>query len=199
MLASITPLGERGRGSRWGVTVAFFTVGSLVAAAAVGALLGELGRLTWPGPAAAGNARLAILAVTLAGAIVLDLGAGGLSIPSLRRQVNEDWLQEYRGWVYGLGFGFQLGLAVSTIVTTAAVYVTLVAAWLSADPLLGAAVTGAFGLARAASLLVAAGVTRPDRLVALHSHLTAWRGPGRRLAIAGQGALLVVALLGFAG
>jgi len=199
MLASITPLGERARGSRWGVTVAFFAAGSVVAAVAVGALAGELGRLTWPGPSGRWEPRLAVLAVALAAAIALDAGAGGIRIPTVRRQVNEDWLREYRGWVYGLGFGFQLGLGVSTIVTTAAVYVTLVAAWLSGDPLLGAAIAGAFGAARAASLLAGAGATRPDRLVALHARMAAWRRPGRLLAIASQGALLVIALLWFAG
>src|SRR5205807_4975549 len=129
MLASIAPLGERARGSRWGVTVVFFAAGSVVAAVAVGALTGELGRLTWPGPSGRWEPRLAVLAVALAAAIALDAGAGagagGIRIPSVRRQVNEDWLREYRGWVYGLGFGLQLGLGVSTIVTTAAVYVTL--------------------------------------------------------------------------
>ena len=201
MLASITPLGERARGSRWGVTVVFFAAGSVVAAVAVGALTGELGRLTWPGPSGRWEPRLAVLAVALAAAIALDAGAGagGIRIPSVRRQVNEDWLREYRGWVYGLGFGLQLGLGVSTIVTTAAVYVTLVAAWLSGDPLLGAAITGAFGAARAASLLAGVGATRPDRLVALHARMAAWRRPGRLLAIASQGALLVIAFLGFAG
>ena len=201
MLASITPLGERARGSRWGVTVAFFAAGSVVAAVAVGALAGELGRLTWPGPSGRWEPRLAVLAVALAAAIALDAGAGagGIRIPSVRRQVNEDWLREYRGWVYGLGFGLQLGLGVSTIVTTAAVYVTLVAAWLSGDPLLGAAIAGAFGAARAASLLAGAGATRPDGLVALHARMAAWRRPGRLLAIASQGALLVIAFLGFAG
>ena len=197
MLASITPLGERARGSRWGVTVAFFAAGSVVAAVAVGALAGELGRLTWPGPSGRWEPRLAVLAVALAAAIALDAGAGGIRIPSVRRQVNEDWLREYRGWVYGLGFGLQLGLGVSTIVTTAAVYVTLLAAWLSGDPLLGAAITGAFGAARAASLLAGVGATRPDRLVALHARMAAWRRPGRLLA--SQGALLVIALLWFAG
>ena len=43
--------------------------------------------------------------------------------PGPRRQVNERWLDEYRGWVYGLGFGAQLGLGVTTVITSAATYV----------------------------------------------------------------------------
>src|SRR5438270_7064473 len=195
MLASITPLGERARGSRWGVTVAFFAAGSVVAAVAVGALAGELGRLTWPGPSGRWEPRLAVLAVALAAAIALDAGAGGIRIPSVRRQVNEDWLREYRGWVYGLGFGLQLGLGVSTIVTTAAVYVTLVAAWLTGDPLLGALVAGSFGVVRGASLLAGARVTNTARLVALHARIGGWREQAGRVGIGAQAALLAFALI----
>src|SRR5919202_1258552 len=99
MLASITPLGERGRSSRWHVTVAFHVAGSTLAAAGLGAVAGELGALTWPDGAGSTHARLAVLAVALAVSIVLDLGVGGVRIPSVRRQVNEAWLDEYRGWV----------------------------------------------------------------------------------------------------
>ena len=42
MLASITPLGERGRNATWAITVTAFTVGATLAGAAVGALLGGL-------------------------------------------------------------------------------------------------------------------------------------------------------------
>src|SRR5215212_3477402 len=116
MLASITPLGERARGSRWGLTVTFFVVASLAAGAALGALLGGLGSVVWPAPSGgSGDARLAVLAVALAVGLALDLRG---RLPSPRRQVNEDWLREYRGWVYGAGFGGQLGAAVTTIVTT---------------------------------------------------------------------------------
>ena len=60
-----------------------------------------------------------------------------LRVPGPRRQVNERWLDEYRGWVYGLGFGAQLGLGVTTIVTSAATYVALFAALLSGTPAAG--------------------------------------------------------------
>jgi len=43
MLGSITPLGERGRGSRWGVTVSAYLMGSAVGGAALGAMLGWIG------------------------------------------------------------------------------------------------------------------------------------------------------------
>ena len=59
------------------------------------------------------------------------LRRAGRRLPGPRRQVDERWLHRYRGWVYGAGFGVQLGLGVATVVTTSAVYVMLAAAVLT--------------------------------------------------------------------
>src|SRR6266508_308316 len=124
MLASITPLGERGRSTRWPVTFVSFVAGSVAAGLLLGGLLGLAGK-------AAGMARTAIsvrhsilAAATVAG-VGLESGAFGLKLPTPKRQVNEEWLDVYQGWVYGLGFGFQLGLGVATVVTSSAVYASL--------------------------------------------------------------------------
>src|SRR5665213_265632 len=106
MLASITPLGERGRQSHWTVTVAAFALGATAAGAVAGALLGALGMLL-PG-GLTGHARTVVVALALIAALALDLSA--TTVPGPRRQVDERWLDRYRGWVYGLGFGSQLGL-----------------------------------------------------------------------------------------
>src|SRR6478752_5980449 len=130
MLASINPLGERARNHSFAVTAVAYTFGSTVAAACLGLALGALGAALLGGVGAA--IRLAVLAAGALVAAALDRRNG--RIPSWHRQVNEDWLAEYRGWVYGLGFGVQLGLGVATIVTTAAVYLTWAAALLAASP-----------------------------------------------------------------
>ena len=110
MLTSISPLGERARGNRWPVTVAAYVLGSGVAGAAVGGVLGLLGDLLLrPLPLVAAAVCLAAAAADLAGLL-----------PRGSRQVDEDWLVRYRGWVYGLAFGGQLGVGVATIVTSAA-------------------------------------------------------------------------------
>jgi len=62
----------------------------------------------------------------------------------VHRQVDDGWLPRYRGWVYGAGFGLQLGLGVVTIVTTAAVPAVWLLALLTASPSHGAAVGLAF-------------------------------------------------------
>jgi hypothetical protein len=92
-------------------------------------------------------------------------------LPTSRRQVNEDWLTRYRGWVYGVAFGAQLGVGVATIVTSAATYATAAAAFLSGDPAIGAGIGAVFGIVRAMSLLPAHRVCDPESLVELHRGL----------------------------
>src|SRR4051794_16357363 len=102
MLTSISPLGERARGNRWSVTVAAYLLGSLLGGAALGALLGAVGELLLgPLPLIAAGVCVAAAAADLAGLL-----------PRGSRQVDETWLNRYRGWVYGFGFGAQLGVGV---------------------------------------------------------------------------------------
>ena len=153
MLTSISPLGERARGHRWAVTTTAYVVGSLLGGLSIGALLGAVGRpLPDPGAIAAG--------VCLAAA-ALDLRPPP---PSLHRQVDQAWLTTYRGWVYGLGFGYQLGLGVVTIVTSAATYAALGLCLLSGGAVGGAVVGGTFGLVRALPLLLLRGADSPAAL-----------------------------------
>jgi hypothetical protein len=190
MLTSITPLGERGRGSKWGVTVFALALGSAVAGAGAGAVAGAAGSLALGGLSP--SARLALLAAGLAAGLALDLGLAGLHLPGPHRQVNELWLGAYRGWVYGLGFGLQLGLGVATIVSASAVYVTFIAAAATASPIAGAALGATFGALRAATMLAARRVRSPATLHALGRRLERWRRPALR---AGLGAQLVLAAL----
>jgi hypothetical protein len=192
MLASITPLGERGRNAHWGVTFTAFILGATVAGAALGASLAELGSLIVP-PGAGVQARLTVLAFAVALAIALDVTSGG--VPGPRRQVNERWLDEYRGWVYGLGYGAQLGLAVTTVVSSAATYVALLAAFIAADAGAGALIVGCFGAVRGLTVLAAAGIRTPGQLLALHRALGCWR---RRAQWGGVGVLVAILLAALA-
>ncbi len=175
MLASITPLGERGRRSTWGVTVTAFFIGATAAGLAAGAALGALGTGLLP----AGldeHARLAVVVGALAVALVMDVASS--TAPGPRRQVNERWLDEYRGWVYGLGFGAQLGLGIATIVTSAATYAAFVGAFL-AGPLGGAVVLGCYGAVRGLTPLAAARARTSGELIAIHRGLERWRSKVR--------------------
>src|SRR3712207_24616 len=107
MLASIVPFGERARNRRWGVTVAAYLAGSLAAGCALGATFGFAGNVLFgDGPSA--RMVFAVTALACGVGAVLDLAVGNFKLPTIRRQVNEDWLNRYRGWVCGVGFGLQL-------------------------------------------------------------------------------------------
>jgi Cytochrome C biogenesis protein transmembrane region len=194
MLGSINPLGERGRHSKWIVTVTAFVVASVSAGSVLGAALGVLGTVTVDGVPAAVRAGV-VVTVLVAGA-VWDAWLARRGLPRLsgpRRQVNEDWLRSYRGWVYGLAFGFQLGLGVATIVSTAAVYAALAAAYLTGSVAGGLAVGTSFGLARALPLLAGGRIRQPGDLLRLDAALRRWDPRARRTAIVLQAAVAVAA------
>src|SRR3954447_15480200 len=186
MLTSITPLGERGRGTSWRRTVTAYVVASIIGGAAVGAALGAVGALV----------HVQDTRWTLAAAGVLALVAAALDVagrlPTLRRQVDETWMNRYRDWVYGAGFGLQLGVGAMTIVTSASVYLTWLVELLTADPAVGALVGGAFGLSRAAPLLGTAHIASADRL------RSAQRRCQARLPLARRGTIGVQAAAGLA-
>jgi hypothetical protein len=135
----------------------------------------------------------------------IESGAGRLRIPTVRRQVNEDWLHSYRGWVYGLGFGFQLGVGVISVVTTVTVYVTMVFALLSASLMdraflslfVGAAVVGCFGLSRALPLILFGRARTFSQLSATQRALDEGAGIARVATVAAL-ALMGTALLSVA-
>ncbi len=196
MLASIVPLGERARNRSWGITAAAYVIGSLMAGSVLGAVFGVAGSAAFSYGHPGQQLLLATAALVCALGAGLDLGIGGLSLPTVRRQVNENWLHRYRGWVCGLGFGVQLGLGVVTIVTTATVYLVFVLGFLSASWQAGAALGAAFGLFRALPLLTMARVATPSQLREKHRRMQRWAPSAACAAI---GVQCAVAAIGVAG
>jgi hypothetical protein len=191
MLASITPLGERSRGFSWGVTASAFAAGAVAAGALAGAAGGALGSL-----APTGNWRDIVGVGLLVLALAVDASGLRRRLPTTRRQVNEDWLTRYRGWVYGVAFGAQLGTGVVTIVTSAAVYAAALGAVLCGTVVGGAAVGAAFGATRALSLLPARGATDPAGLARLHDRLGRAEAPAGRAVLAAETAAIALIIAG---
>lgn len=191
MLASITPLGERGRQREWGPTAVAYAIGSALGGAATGALVGAVGAALsgWLEQPAGW-----VLFVALVLAALFEVGALPVALPTIQRQVNEDWLDEYRGWVVGLGFGFQLGAAFTTIVTSASVYVAFLAAALTGSVVNGALIGVVFGLARALPLLAVKKVESPQALASVHRRMDALAGTAH-VVVAGGAAVLAAASL----
>lgn len=189
MLSSITPFGERGRGRRYPATVAWFvggavlggaTLGSLAAVAAVAVV--ELGGGRHPAVVAGVGAAVA------AGGAAVDAGCFGPVLPLVRRQVDDGWLLRYRPWVYGGGFGWQIGVGLATYLMTAAVVVVMLFAALSASPAAAVVVGAGFGMARGLTVLLTARAQSPAKLRHLHRRLDAAAGPIRRASIGVQAA-----------
>lgn len=185
MLSSITPVAEAGRGNRYGTTAAWFVLGATAGGATLGllaAVLAALVALGTPGQAAALTAGAALL---LVGAWC-DAGVLGRQPPFLHRQVDETWLRGFRGWVYGAGFGWQIGVGLTTYIMTAAVFATVALAALTAQPAQAFAIGVFFGTTRGLVVLLSARATTPARVAALHRRLDRAEAPVRHLVIAVQ-------------
>ncbi len=167
MLTSISPLGERARGNTYVVTVSWLTLGAIAGGACVGAVVAAVGYgLGFPGWSV--EWRLALLAIAAMTAAIWDLSK--LSLGG-HRQVNEDWLTAFRGWVYGGGFGLQLGSGVATVINTALVPLFLLTALLGAGVMQGLVIGATFGGVRGLSVLANRGVRSAADLRVLHRRL----------------------------
>ena len=147
MLASITPLGQRGRKASWARMVTFYVIASAVGGAALGAALGAVGSAL---PGVGSHTSLVVAAIAATLAVALDIRGRP---PSLHRQVDETWLNRYRDWVCGTGFGLQLGFGAATIVTSASLYLMWLLELLVASPAAGALIGVVFGVARSVPIL----------------------------------------------
>jgi hypothetical protein len=194
MLSSISPLGERARASRWWLTTTAYVAGSLVGGAVVGVLAALLGALV-PATLRTSPWLLLPLAAVLVVTLALDLGIGGRTLPVWKRQVDVAWLTRYRGWVYGLGFGAQLGFGVVTIVTSATTYAMVAFAALSGHVVTGLVIGATFGLVRSAPSVLMAPVRSSGDLHRVFGRLERLAAPAdwlARAALAGAAAGLVI-------
>jgi len=189
MLSQLTPLGEAGRGQKYARTAAWFVAGAV----AGGLTLGTVMALGAAAVSASGLELHTAIALTAFGAFaaaVIDARVLGFAPPWMCRQVNEAWLAQFRPWVYGGGFGWQIGAGVTTYVMTAAVPLLVVVGALSGSPAVALALGGLFGLLRGLAVLLGSRIRTPEALYAAHRRFDAWTEPVRVSVI---GTLLVVA------
>jgi hypothetical protein len=183
MLATITPMAERARGHRYRSTALWFVTGAVVGGAMLGlatAVVAELAGVVDTGPTTL--AALAAIASVVAAAS--DARIGGFQLPVHHRQVNERWLDGFRPWVYGAGFGWQIGTGVVTYIKTADVYLVVVVAALTGDPAVALGVGALFGLVRGCAVFLGRNVTSPEALAGLHRRLTVWDPRSRAALVA---------------
>jgi len=172
MLATVTPLAERGRGHRYSSTATWFIIGGTVGGATLGLVMATLAL----GVRTASPSTVALAVVACAVALLAaasDTRLGGFRLPFHSRQVNERWLDQFRPWVYGAGFGWQIGAGLVTYIRTAALYLMMVLAALTASPTVALAIGALFGLTRGLAVLLGRHITSPAALAAFHRRFTA--------------------------
>jgi hypothetical protein len=172
MLATITPLAEQGRGHRYRTTAIWFVAGSMLGGATLGGLIAILAVAVRT--LSASGTELAFVAVTT-GAVVAaaDSRIGGFRLPVHHRQVNERWLDQFRPWVYGAGFGWQIGAGLATYIKTCALYLMIVLAALTGNPVVALLVGVVFGLVRGLAVFLGRHITSPAALADFHRRFVA--------------------------
>ena len=195
MLGSISPVGEASRGQRWWLTATAYTVASLIAGAAMGLLLGLVGAAVFNVVEASTAVRLGLLGLVLLVGALFDSRLLPWRLPTWRRQVDERWLTTYRGWIYGAGFGFQLGTGVVTIVPSAVTYAAWAAALLSGSAQSGLVIGIVFGVVRSIPLLMTVRLRSAAALYATTQRVAAAEPVAQKLVIAGQAGVAAVALI----
>ncbi|HVX23469.1 MAG TPA: hypothetical protein VHB02_19160 [Acidimicrobiales bacterium] len=184
MLSTLTPLGERGRGTRFGTTAAWFVAGAVVGGAALGAVGAAVGAAVAAVPGAAGSTVVALVAAAAALlAAGADLRWAGRRAVGHHRQVNERWLDQFRPWVYGAGFGLQIGCGVATYVVTAGVYLVVVLGGLTGRPAVAVAAGVLFGVVRGLAVLLGRGLDTPEALRRFHARFAAWDRRSRQAMV----------------
>ena len=192
MLSTITPLSEGARGNSYRVTARWFVVGATAGGATLGGLMAVAAvgmRALAPAPSALGFLAL-VAALVAAGS---DAGVAGWRLPVHRRQVNERWLDQYRSWVYGAGFGWQIGTGLATYITTAAVYLMIVLGALTTQPVVALAIGSGFGFLRGLAVLLGRNLHTGAELRDFHRRFTG-SGPmvGMVVNIVELGAVVVL-------
>jgi hypothetical protein len=197
VLSSISPFGERARGTRWWETTTTYIIGSTLGGGLLGAVVGGLGGLL-PDRLRGSAPTLLLVVLVLVVGLALDLGVRGMRLPTWHRQVEREWLGDYRAWALGLGFGLQLGVGLVTIVTSATTYAVVLLELLSGRWWSGLLVGTAFGLVRALPLLLMRRIDTPEQLHVVFARLHRWTSPADMVArgslAVAAGAVLFIAL-----
>jgi hypothetical protein len=170
MISVIMPLGQRQRHwSFWLVRGAVYIAAATLAGAAVGALAGSAGSLL---RAALPFGWLAGPVLVLAVAYGLhELGVWRLPQPERAWQVPNEWIVR-RPLLGAAAFGLILGAGVFTFIPFTSFYLVLAWEALVADPVAGAWIGAAYGLARSLPVVSGALVTlRGGSIPAIHLNL----------------------------
>jgi hypothetical protein len=194
MAETISPAVHGGRSRKYWRAVAVHVLGSSLAGAVLGLMLGFLGAALggpWQnsGP----------LVVALVAAAYFLRVTAGLSVPLLhrRRQVPDWWRTFYSPAVSSFMYGIGLGAGFGTFASFGTFTAVAVAAAATGSPLRGAVLWGLFGAARGLAVLAGAGAIDAEQGAAVVDGLQR-AASGRLLQALNAAALLTLAVTGAA-
>jgi hypothetical protein len=133
----------------------------------------------------------AVIAIAAAVTTAADLGF--VQTPRIPRQVDESWFVQFRPWVYGTGYGWQIGVGLATYVMTNAVYLMLIVGAMTADPRIAIGIGALFGALRGLTLMVGSRLVDPERIRSLHRRLDELEPISRGAAVGAQAVILASA------
>ncbi|HEX4217235.1 MAG TPA: hypothetical protein VHZ02_02600 [Acidimicrobiales bacterium] len=191
MLSTITPIGEQARGARFATSATWFVVGGVAGGATLGGVLALVAAGVGALHLTAGTIGVVacVAALVAAGS---DSRLAGVQVPIHRRQVNEVWLDRFRPWVYGAGFGWQIGSGLVTYIMTAAVYLVAVLAVMTGNPWAALGVGILFGTVRGLAVLLGRVITTPARLASFHRRFAELEPVSRRIIVVMEVAVAAV-------
>lgn len=179
MLSTITPMTESTRGHRFRTTACWYLAGALVGGTMLGGVIALLSAVV-AGWDLSAPTQLLIVAAGAVVAVASDGKLFGFQLPGHDRQVNERWLDLYRSWVYGFGFGWQIGFGLSTYIMTAGIYLLIVAGALGGSLGSGFALGAVFGLIRGMAVFMTSDIKNQQSMAEFHRRFEQLRQPVRR-------------------
>ena len=182
MFSTITPIGEQARGARFTTSATWFVVGGVAGGATLGGALALVAVAVGALHLTAATVGIVACVAALVAA-ASDSRIAGVQIPIHRRQVNEAWLDRFRPWVYGAGFGWQIGSGLVTYIMTAAVYLIAVLAVMTGNPWTALGVGVLFGTVRGLAVLLGRVITTPARLASFHRRFAELEPVSRRIIV----------------
>jgi MFS family permease len=193
MLSTITPVTEKARGRSYAATVPWYVLGAIAGGATLGLIAATLSVpvRSFDIPSSAAVALVGVFSVV---SVLSDLKVGGFQLPRHGRQVDRRWLDHYRSWVYGTGFGWQIGVGLATYIVTSAVYLTVAIAALTGSAGLAMLIGVIFGTVRGLAIFLGVRATTLEALHALHRRLHEFEPASRVLMFTVQALVAAVAV-----
>jgi hypothetical protein len=171
MVETITPVVHGGRQKKYWTSVALHALGTTLAAATFGLVLGGIGTLLRAPWGRIGAVVVAVVATMYAVREALGLR---IPLPERHKQVPQWWRDFFSAPVSSFLYGAGLGIGFLTFLQFGTYVAVAGAAFLSGDPMIGVLICLPFGLTRGLTVVLTARATEPEDAGGLVDILDGW-------------------------